>query len=801
MTDDNNPMIEELTPREFDVLKLLVEAHSNREISEKLNVSVETIRTHTKRIYSKLNVSGRQEASFRAIQLGLVNDPIYVTTPTATNLHARYDTFIGRKRELSDLSELFTNGDRFISIVGVGGMGKTRLAIEFAQQAYTRYPHGIYIVELESITDADGIILQIADSISLQLVGKESASQQILTYLQNKEILLIIDNCEHLLEDLTFLRDMLQSSSHLHILATSRERLNLRQETVYALGGLSIPTENITVQDDQTDAVQLLLDFAHRVQSQWQITDDNRDAVYELCHLTQGMPLAIMLAASWIDVYSLSRIVTEIKRNIDFLAGDFRDMLDRHRSMRAVFDWTWQLLTDAERDVLKKFSVFFNGGLLDAVETITNANPRILKSLVSKALIQRDVTGRYRVHPLHRQYFVSKLQANTQSEIAIKTIHATYFINLSVDMMTNKIYGDSIQIEMGNLLAAWYWAVDTKQIDLLWRGFNNYGMIAYQLGALRDMLPLYQYAIQRLDHAENSELIACLYYIQASFLIYFKQDDLADHAIKRGKTLLNNINYDDVRIEVIFALYHLALAQRYFNKELALDLVEQVIIHLENRNLITDDVAQTMLAYAYSQIPTIHLVYFNESNPMLERYALSALKIANTIKHRFMIAYSTQYLGELATRRHDFETAMNHIRTSYDAYQGLSQSFDYIFLLTQAGSIAKQLGYEDEALKYWYRALLLFRNYRFLHGIYVLILDIVEWKIQQGDWLDATLLLGFCGENAVRMQERERVKEIKVDMSTRLDEATYTKTIAHGRSLSYDEIVTQLIGWLNVKSD
>ncbi len=793
MTDDDNRMIEELTQREHDVLKLLVQAHSNREISEKLNVSVETIRTHTKRIYSKLNVSGRQEASFRAIQLGLVNDPTYTTTPTLTNLRTTYDTFIGRERELSDLSALFTNGGRFISIVGVGGMGKTRLAIEFAQQAYERYQHGIYIVKLESITDAESVILQIADSISLQLVGKESASQQILTYLQNKEMLLIIDNCEHLLNDLAFLTDMLQSSSHLHILATSRERLNLMQETVYALGGLSIPTENITVQEDQADAVQLLRRFAHRAQPDWQITDENRDAVYELCHLTQGMPLAIMLAASWIDVYSLSRIVEEVKQNVDFLAVDFRDMPDRHRSMRAVFDWTWQLLTDDERDVLMKFSVFSNGGLLDAVETITKATPHILKSLVSKALIHRDATGRYRMHPLQRQYSAEKLEILPTLTREIYNEHAKYYVMIAEDMMTNKLYGEQMKAELDNLYRTWHWLVDTQNMDLLWRGVNIYSIIAYQLGNVRETKALYVYAIEKLGAEQYPYLVGCLSYVCASLTNYISDHREVMTFLEQARHLLKDSPQNDIRI--IYASYHGALTSRRFDRDNALKQLHSISDQLEMFDLTNDRMGQTILGYVYTHLTYMYADTF-EDFTRAERYVQKAFDTIENLDHHYLIAFANQCACQIQIHYGKFERAQRYALVAEEAYARIAKSVDYSALNVYRGIVEKTLGNEEKARHYLHRALEVCREFDCRVGLIRVILTAIPWAIEQGYTEFGVSLLGFCMENAPYSRYKTTIQQFDEDLRLSVDETVYTQALQFGKMLLREDVIRDLTAWL-----
>lgn len=798
MSVDANGLVEDLTKREREVLELMVQTHSNREISNLLNVSIETVRTHTKRIYAKLNVSGRQEASFRAIQLGLVDDPITPDIPSQTNLYATYDFFVGREDELSALADLFARGEQFVSVVGVGGMGKTRLAIEFAQHQQKYYPNGVYLIELESVQDRDGIILQIAESLFINLTGSKSPADQVCEYLANKHLLLIVDNCEHLVDELDFLVDILNCAMDIRIITTSRVRLNLSREVVYNLRGLSIPDDDSMKASGASDAIQLMLRFAQRTQLNWTVTDLNRHAVYELCRVTRGMPLAIMLAVGWLDTYPLERIVVEIQRNIDFLETDLRDMPDRHRSMRAVFDWTWKLLADIDRDVLMKFSVFSNGATLDATEKITGATPTILKSLISKALLQRDATGRYSIHPLLRQYSGDQLKTSSNISQEIYNAHADYYIATSEDIMTNKLYGEQVKAELDNLYTAWHWLVITKKIDSLWQCVNTYGFVAYQVGNLREIQKLYDHAIEELELIDNPQLLGTLCYVNASLLSYISMNDASDIMLKRGHDYLHQtLTQDHIPLEIVYGLYHMALAIRRIDFMETLRHIYNIIDRLETDNLADNVVGQTMLAYAYSQIPTIYNRMENIDKAEGEKRANQALVIARRINHRFLIAFSTQLLGQLAYYAGEIEIAMNHFRSSYEAYEGLLKNYDYILMLTYLGDCARQLGYDDDIRQFWYEALLLCRDhYHYFYAVRTLILSLIQYKIELGDLIDATQLIGFCAKHATIAKDRNIIKEHQHYLQNKLDDEQFQSVFLSGQALSYEIVIRDILIFL-----
>ena len=793
MSVEGNALVEDLTKREYDVLELMIQAHSNREISERLNVSIETVRTHTKRIYAKLNVSGRQEASFRAIQLGLVDDPHTPIATKHTNLQTTYDVFMGRKKDLSALATLFERGERLVSIVGVGGMGKTRLAIEFAMQQLKHYQHGSYVVELESVQDKQAIILQIADSLPIKLTGNNSPLKQILDYLADKHLLLVIDNCEHVITALDFLVDILDSAPNVQLIATSRIRLHLSREAVYNLRGLSIPQNDRLEESNTSDAIDLLVRFAQRVKPDWAITDKNWHSIYELCRVTQGMPLAILLAVGWLDVYPLERIVEEIRRNVDFLETDLRDVPDRHRSMRAVFDWTWRLLTDAERDVLMKFSVFSNGCMLDAVEKITGATPAILKSLISKALIQRDTTGRYRTHPLQRQYNAEKLEMSSNVAHNIFNAHAEYYVTIAEDIMTNKYYGEMVKADLDNLYSAWYWLVDVQNIELLWRCVNTYGIIAYQLGNLRETKALYVYAIEQLDETRYPKLFGSLVYVCASLHDYVQDRKNAKTYLQQAQSLLKSSPIEN--LQMIYTSYHGALTTRYLDYADALEQVHLVVQQLESYNLADNRIGQTMLGYAYTQLAFIYTNVL-EDYPLAETYVEKALHIVEPLEHHFLIAFANQHAGEIRLHQGEYEDAQYHFQTAESAYAKIVKTFDYGTMQFNAAKVELALGHEAEARIYLQHALALYYEYRFLQGTITLMLVVIPLVVNSEDMGLAIEMLGFCMEHTHYPRQQSIIQKLDDNLRLLVDKVFYAQALQSGRLLTYEMIVLDLMVWL-----
>jgi predicted ATPase len=280
----------------------------------------------------------------------------------------------------------------------------------------------------------------LAGALNFQLQGgageRRTPKEQILDYLHQKRMLLIMDNREHLLDGGALLVDVLHTAPEVQIMATSRERLHLREEQVYPIEGLEFPDwEPDTAHADaahptdvtEYSAVKLFLQSARRAQPRFEAASDDVAALTRICRLLGGMPLAIEIAAGWTQALSLDRIAAEIQKGLDFLETDVRAVPERHRSMQVIIDPTWERLSQTEQETFAALSVFRGGFTLEAAAAVAGANLRTLLSLVNKSLLgfnrRRD---RYDVHELLRQYAAEKLATNPDGEVAVRIRHSAY---------------------------------------------------------------------------------------------------------------------------------------------------------------------------------------------------------------------------------------------------------------------------------------------------------------------------------------------------------------------------------------
>lgn len=354
------------------------------------------------------------------------------------NLPASPTGFVGREAELTEISGLLNReGCRLLTLTGPGGSGKTRLALQAAAEQVDTFADGVYFVALAPVTTPALLVNTIAGALSVELSSTGDPKAALLTWLQEKEILLLLDNFEQLLEGANLIAELLERAPNLCVLVTSRERLNLQAEWVLPVTGLPLPASVANRvppgEDDkaaQNDAVQLFVQSARRICPTFALTPENGVDIVQICHAVGGLPLAIEVAASWVRLLSCAEIAQEIERSISFLTTTLRDVSARHRSLAAVFESAWRLLTDAEQCVLRRLALFRGGFRRTAAEEVAGATLPILATLVDKSFLPREPTGRYMLHELVRQFAAEKLAG--AGEIAVvQSRHTAFYLALA----------------------------------------------------------------------------------------------------------------------------------------------------------------------------------------------------------------------------------------------------------------------------------------------------------------------------------------------------------------------------------
>ena len=417
------------------------------------------------------------------------------TTPSPShNLPVRSTPLIGRETELARLSQLLAKPDgRLVTIVGIGGIGKTRLALAVAEQQVTTpqrdniFANGVYFVSLAPLSQADHILPTLAQAIDFQMQpdDQRAPEQQVLDFLRYKHMLLLFDNFEHLLDGTSLIAGILQAAPYIKVVATSREPLRLYEEQVFPLEGLAF-SERMATEEDA--AVQLFRQRARRMRPDFKLHEADLPHLTTICRQVGGMPLALELAAAWVDSLPLADIARELEQSLDLLETEWRNVPDRHRNMRAVFEASWQRLPDEEQQIFGRMSVFRGGFTRPAAwqvcapEMSQPAFWHILAALVGKSFLHYDSTSdRYDLHELLRQFAAEKLAQAPEVETVTRDRHSiTYcaFLHWHTEHWHTARQLETlaaVTLESANVEQAWGWALAQREWQRLVQAIDSWG--------------------------------------------------------------------------------------------------------------------------------------------------------------------------------------------------------------------------------------------------------------------------------------------------------------------------------------
>jgi DNA-binding SARP family transcriptional activator/tetratricopeptide (TPR) repeat protein len=405
------------------------------------------------------------------------------------NLPHQSTSFIGRESELREIEDQLENPDcRLLTLVGPGGIGKSRLALEVAFENIGGYDHGVYFIPLAGLGSPEFLVPTVVDGISLTLSGDADPKTQLLDYLREKEMLLVLDNFDYLMEGAGLLAEIMTTATRVNLLVTSRESLPLRAETTYEVRELHYPIGDLKKIGNLVNysAVKLFLERARLVQPSFSADAKAIKEVVRICQFAGGLPLGIELAAAWMDTLSLAALNIVIQKGLNILETEWLDVPERHRSMRAVFDTSWRQLNKPMRETFSQLSIFRGGFTLAAAQNVTDAQKsspnflRLLAGLVSKSLLRfNSEHERYEIHELLRQFGADKLTQFPAEESMIRDRHSAYYCDLLQNHQTNIQYTPMQQVlaelenDSENIHTAWRWAVTQMQLERLAQSIDS----------------------------------------------------------------------------------------------------------------------------------------------------------------------------------------------------------------------------------------------------------------------------------------------------------------------------------------
>ncbi len=645
--------------------------------------------------------------------------PIAASHPPYHNLPLHLTTFVGREAEIEELAQIVADPEcRLVSITGPGGMGKTRLAVQVARRFVDEpthgaapaspflhlFPHGVLFVALNAVESTDGIMTAIAEAGGIYFYSDEAMRQQLLDYLHDRKMLLLLDNLEHLIASADFIVDLLTHAPNITVMVTSREALNLQGEWLWSLGGLDVPEDGVA-EDRLLDyaAVRLFVQSARRVQPQFSLSAEYPHVV-QICRLLGGMPLAIELAVAWLGVMPCAQIALEVTRDLDFLTTHLRGMPDRHRSLHAVFEHSWLMLTPSEQETFQQLSVFRGGFDFQAAVHVTGASWLDLVALKEKSLLNVNSGGRYTIHELLRQYGAGKLEESAAEKEAVLNRFSFYFIDFLYQRET-MLNGPGqleavadIATELDNIRSAWHWALQQGHLEAIHRSASAFYFFCQLQSRFLEGAQALQDAQRCLDalppsHLRDLTLIHVLCH-QGWLYLRLGEFDKAVTGLERSRALCAQLGVQPQHLTggdpaVPLALVH--HVQGDFHR--ALELAEEA---LQRAGSQSDDLNLTYIHYA---LTAINLALGNCE--VAYQHVEAASESTRAAGNRWFLPYILNESGKVARAMENYAEAKALFQESYEIKREFNDPEGMAVALNHLGEIAYlQADYEKARQAY-----------------------------------------------------------------------------------------------------
>ena len=810
-------------------------------------------------IANSLNIPESDRATFVRVARGELNlerlpanlkplaIPIVPPAPRPRmNLPVLPTPLIGRQREVEELSHLLRDPQcRLLSLVGPGGIGKTRLAVETSSSMQDVFDHGVYFVPLASVGSINAVISTIANAIHFAFYGPSDPKVQLLNYLREKQVLLIVDNVEHLLVGepdqetvAELLVEILRQAAQVKLLITSRESLELQDEWVFDVEGLPVPDSIAAEGSAQNTSVELFLQRARRAHVGFIATPKDFPAIVRICQFVDGMPLGIELAAAWVRTLSCDEIAQQIERGLDFLSVTTRDLPTRHRSMRAVFDHSWKLLPEEEKQVLARLSVFRGGFRREAAEQIAGATLSMLSALVTKSLVRRNGENRYDLHELVRQFAAENLSKKNDEQIATQNRHSKYYLT-SFGRADGRMHSPAQRealaewtAEMDNIRMAWNWAITQSEFGLIEETLRAFAMLYETRGLYREGLDMLGRAIDRLEAAHGASpadrtgQAALGHLLTNRALLTFRlgQHAEAQAMLERSLAILRPLNDTRLLVEpitylgVVMALtgdYVRALDLVAEAREKALEVGDRVFaatslsLHANYSRLTGQSGDQharlqaavaewravgdpRFIAYGLNFLgqSALALGWFDEARKALEE----SVELNTSVGARWNLGHAFQGLGAVAQAQGEHRRAADLFLRAVDTFTELGGLFYIGQGLAQMGRSLFALGNDVEAERIWQESLRIAAEIRGMPVVLEALVGIASLRGKRGGTQSALeLLLIVLNHPACDQETKNRAEKLRAELAAQLTTQQAEVAQVQARAKTFEAAVAEVL--------
>jgi predicted ATPase/class 3 adenylate cyclase len=761
--------------------------------------------------------------------------PLRALNIRPTNLPIQLTSFIGREKQLAEVKSLLQD-THLLTLLGPGGTGKTRLSIQAASEVLDHYPDGVWLVELAPILDPQLVPRMTAIAIGLRDEPQRPVIDMLCDYLGEKKMLIILDNCEHLVDACARMADrILHAAPNVRILASSREALGIAGEVTYQVPSLGLPD----IRDlppvealSQYEAVKLFIDRARSAIPSFSVTNENAPAVAQICHQLDGIPLAIELAAAKIRVLGVEQIAKRLDDRFRLLTGGSRTALERHQTLRAAIDWSYNLLSPTEQVLFQRLSVFIGGWTLEAAESVCEGGSvrseealNLLEQLIHKSLVIKEEDhseSRYHMLETIRQYAHEKL-VQTGEEQGVRDRHLNYFLKLSEQIEAELVgpqQGEWLartNRENSNLRSALEHAIKSDveaglyisgRLEYFWRNFD-----------LREGARWLVEFLQKPESKEYPHARAKALYTRGKLLFHFEQYGEARTVTEESLALFHNIGDQQGQTDSLAWLGFMFTAAG--NPAKGTELAQQALILAQSLGDIGRqayaleelgwDHRDYTRAFAYwEQAITLYrqighwrglanalsqMGYFLLMDNQLD-VAEEYLDEANILFKQLNIKERNHLLnayGEIALRRGDFERARDYFQEDARISNELGNRIEYLWTISHLGFAELYAGNITEAHQIFAETAQEFQKDGSRSGVIYSLEGMSSLYAAVGKAEPAARLIGWAdATREVIGDTRPKLEQADIDKVTaaciaKMGKAAFSDMYAEGKKMTLDE--------------
>jgi predicted ATPase/class 3 adenylate cyclase/Tfp pilus assembly protein PilF len=783
---------------------------------------------------------------YQIISPGMQTDfpPLNTLDARPNNLPVQLTSFIGREKDLSELKKFLSNS-RLVTLLGSGGTGKTRLALQASADIIDEYANGVWFADLSALQDPLLLPQNLEQMFGISERPKQSPAELLAEFLRDKELLIILDNCEHLIEACASLSQLiLQQSLKVKILATSRESLRCNGELVYKVGSLNHPEPNEQLTPEQLtqyEAVRLFIERALAVNPSFRVNNSNAPALAQICSQLDGIPLALELAAVRTKVLSLEDICTRLENRFALLTGGKRTSLPRQKTLRAMIDWSFDLLSENERILWRRLSVFSGGWTLEVAEQICSdelidqydildlANELAEKSVISFS----GQSGKFRMLETIRQYGAEKLkEANETYEFCQR--HFNYYLNLCEGSLSelsgprSKYWMDIFEEDYPNIQNALRWAVEKKLME-------EGNRLAYTLGKFWEVRGhIYEgksWLDKLLNNTDNIPLhvIANSKRLAGVFATILGDNNEASRVLKEALAIFRDTNNKDgisqslnVLGMVSFDLGDYSESKKYLTESLALKreggtkiglcsslnslglLLKQegdygnALKYYEEALELAEELKDEMyLGILYNNIAEVfdYMGDFEKSKEYFEK----GIEIDRAFGNKSGICVSLYNIAQLAVKNNDFIAAEKFYAESVELAKEIGFKMAIVYSLVGLGNMALEKGDTVKANEIYVEILRDMRGYSDQRCIVLSLAGIAQLKMLEGEYEESCILLGNIRANCesagafIDRDLRESLDKIMGPLNIQLGESTVNEKIEIGKAMDFEKIIEKIV--------